>query len=362
MKAYIVEREALIYNIQAIKAYAGGKTVWGVLKGNGYGIGLLPLAKLLWENGIEHFAVTERKEAQALRENYPDAVILMLRSTSDPEEINALLDHKVILSVSSVEVAQSVNAVAQARADVAEVHLCIDTGMGRGGFLPSQTDRMIAVYSEMKHLAVSGVYTHFNSAFCNKKETFRQHQEFLTAVRAIQNAGCETGMIHCCGSAAFLNYPELHEDAVRIGSAFLGRAFGAEKLGLKPVGYVECPVEELCELSRGQSVGYGAGFVASAPLRTAVISVGYYNGFYAGVSEDLFRIRDSLRGMFHQFKNLFIRKWVIVTVNGHKCRVLGHIGMVHAVVDVTGIDCKLGDPVIVNINPLLVKGMKIVYK
>ena len=362
MKAYIVERESLIHNIQTIKTHAAGKKVWGVLKGNGYGIGLLPLAKLLWENGIDHFAVTECREAQTLRENFPDATLLMLRSTSNPEEIHTLLDQNVILSVSSVDVARTVNAIAEARADVAEVHLCIDAGMGRGGFLCSQTDRMIAVYSEMRHLAVSGIYTHFNSAFCSKKETFRQHREFLTAVRAIQNAGYETGMIHCCSSAAFLNYPELHEDAVRIGSAFLGRAFGAEKLGLKPIGYVECPVEELCELSRGQSVGYGAGFVASAPLRTAVISVGYYNGFYAGVSEDLFRIRDSLRGLLHQFKNLFIRKWVIVMVNGHKCRVLGHIGMVHAVIDVTGIECKLGDPVIVNINPLLVKGMKIVYK
>lgn len=362
MKAYIVEREALIHNIQAVRDFAGEKPVWGVLKGNGYGIGLLPLAKLLWENGIDRFAVTEPKEAFALRENYPDAPILMLRATEDPEEIHALMDRNIILSVSSLAVAQAVNAVAEERSDVAEVHLCLDTGMGRGGFSPAHTDQILPVYSEMPHLVVSGIYTHFNCAFCNKKETLRQHKSFLDAVRAIQSAGFETGMIHCCSSAAFLNYPELHEDAVRIGSAFLGRAFGAEKLGLRPVGYAECTVEELCALKRGQSVGYGAGFVASAPLRTAVISLGYYNGFYAGVSEDLFRFRDSLRGIFHQFKNLFIRKWVIVTVNGHKCRVLGHIGMVHAVIDVTGVDCKIGDPVRVNINPLLVKGMKIVYR
>lgn len=362
MKAYVVEREALIHNIQAIKTYAAEKTVWGVLKGNGYGLGILPMAKLLSENGIDHFAVTELREAQSLREAYPEAVILMLRSTGDSEEINALLDLKVILSIGSYETAVAVNAIAGERSDIAEVHLNIDTGMGRYGFLPSETDKVISLYGYMKHLAISGIYTHFHSAFCNKGETKRQYQSFKEVVRAVQEAGFETGMVHCCNSAAFLNYPELHEDAVRIGSAFLGRAYGAEKLGLTPVGYAECPVEELRWLPRGHSVGYGAGYIATNPVRTAVISIGYYNGFHAGREDDLFRIRDSIRGMFRHFKNIFLRRYIIVSVNGHKCRVLGHIGMVHAVIDVTDIECKIGDPVTVQVNPLNVKGLKIVYK
>lgn len=362
MKAYVVERESLIHNIRTIKEYAGEKTVWGVLKGNGYGLGILPMAKLLSENGIDHFAVTELREAQSLRETYPNAAILMLRSTADTEEINALLDLNVILTIGSYETAVTVNAIAGERSDVVEVHLNIDTGMGRYGFLPSESDKIISLYSYMKNLAISGIFTHFHSAFCNKGETKRQYQAFKSVVKAIQDAGFETGMVHCCNSAAFLNYPEMHEDAVRIGSAFLGRAYGAEKSGLKAVGYAECPIEELRWLPRGHSVGYGAGYIAANPVRTAVISVGYYNGFHAGREDDLFRIRDSIRGMFRHFKNIFLKRYIIVNVNGHKCRVLGHIGMVHAVIDVTDIECKIGDPVVVQINPLNVKGMKIVYK
>lgn len=362
MKAYVVEREALISNIRAIKEHAGEAIVWGVLKGNGYGLGAVPMSKLMSENGIDHFAVTELREAQLLREAHPAAAILMLRPTADPDEINALLDLNVILSVGSAECAAAVNTAAAERADVAEVHLLIDTGMGRYGFLPDETGAIIQIYTEMKQLAVSGIFTHFHSAFCNKKATKKQYDDFMQTVQAIRNAGFETGMIHCCNSAAFLNYPEMHCDAVRIGSAFLGRAFGAEKLGLKPIGYAECTVEELRKLPHGHSVGYGAGFVVGDPVRTAVISIGYFNGFIAGREDDLYRFRDSLRGMFRHFKNLFARRWVIVEVNGHKCRVLGHIGMVHAVVDVTDIECAVGDRVIVPVNPLNVKGMKIIYK
>lgn len=362
MKAYVVERDALLSNIDAIIANAGDTTIWAVLKGNGYGLGVAPMAKLMSSRGITHFAVTELREAQAIREAHPDAVILMLRSTAEQDEINALLDLNVILSIGSYETAVAVNAIAGDRADVAEVHINIDTGMGRYGFLPSETDKVISLYGYMKNLAISGIYTHFHSAFCNKKETKNQYHAFKKVVAAVQAAGYETGMVHCCNSAAFLNYPEFHEDAVRIGSAFLGRAFGAEKIGLKPVGYAECPIEELRWLPRGHSIGYGAGYIARNPVRTAVIGIGYYNGFCAGRENDLFRIRDSLRGMFHHFKNIFTKRSLIVSVNGHKCRVLGHIGMVHAVIDVTDIECAVGDKVTVQVNPLNVKGLTIAYK
>ena len=146
MKAYVVERDALIHNIQAIRSFAGPVPIWAVLKGNGYGIGLVPFSRILRENGIDRFAVTELKEAEALRENYPDVPILMLRSTADPTEINELLDLKVILTVGCYETAVAINGIASERACVAEVHLAVDTGMGRYGFLPDDTDKIISVF------------------------------------------------------------------------------------------------------------------------------------------------------------------------------------------------------------------------
>lgn len=131
MKAYVVEKEALSHNIELLQKMANGVPIWAVLKGNGYGIGVLPLARHLAEAGIDHFCVTEVREAELLRENgFEDASILMLRSTGDPAELNRLMDLRVILTIGSWETACAINAIAAERADVVEAHLKIDTGMG----------------------------------------------------------------------------------------------------------------------------------------------------------------------------------------------------------------------------------------
>ena len=362
MKAYVVERDALIHNIQAIRRFAGPVPIWGVLKGNGYGIGLVPFSKILYENGIDRFAITEIKEAEQLRENFPEAPILMLRSTADPNEINELLDLNVILTVGSYETAVAVNGIAAERSTVAEIHLCVDTGMGRYGFLPDDVDKIISVYEYMKSLVITSIFTHFHSAFCNEKATVQQFEQFSGLLTKLQEAGYETGMTHCCNSHAFVRHPEMHMDAVRIGSAFLGRLSFKEKLGLKRIGYAECTVEELRWIPKGQTIGYGAGYKAKSQMRVAVIGLGWYNGFTAERENDLYRRRDCLRNILKNLKYLFIPRRIIVEVNGKKCRVLGHVGMVHAVVDVNGIDCSIGDRVTAQVNPLYLKGLKVQYR
>ena len=362
MKAYVVEREALIHNIQTLRRFAGSVPIWAVLKGNGYGIGIVPFSRILHDNGIDRFAVTEMKEAEVLRENYPDAPILMLRSTADPAEINELLDLGVILTVGCYETAVAINGIAAERSTVAEVHLAIDTGMGRYGFLPDDVDKIISVYEYMKNLSVGGIFTHFHSAFSNEKATRLQFERFTSAVEKLRAAGCEPGMVHCCNSHAFVRHPEMHLGGVRIGSAFLGRLSFKDKLGLRPVGYAECALEEIRWIPKGQTVGYDAGFKARQQMRVAVIGLGWYNGFASQRQNDLFRIRDSIGGILHHLKNLLLPRKIIVTVNGHKCRILGHVGMVHAVVDVTDVECAVGDKVIAAMNPLSVKGLRVQYR
>lgn len=362
MKAYVVQRDALVHNIQILRQHAASVPIWAVLKGNGYGIGLVPLSRILRENGIDRFAVTEMKEAEQLRENYPDAPILMMRSTADPAEINELLDLGVILTAGCYETAVAINGIAAQRALVAEIHLAIDTGMGRYGFLPDDTDKIVSVFEYMKNLKVSGIFTHFHSAFSNEKATKRQFELFSAVVNKLKSLGYDPGMAHCCNSHAFVRHPEMHMDAVRIGSAFLGRLAFKDKLGLQRVGFAECSLEELRWIPKGHTVGYDAGFKARQQTQIAVIGIGYYNGFGAPRENDLVRFRDSLGGILHHIKNIFFPRRIIVMVNGHKCRILGHIGMVHAVVDVTDVDCAVGDKVIVQINPLAVKGLRVQYR
>ncbi len=363
MKAYIVEKALLAENIEKLIKQAGNVPIWGVLKGNGYGLGCVPMARILSAHGIERFCVTEVREASALREaGFTDNPILMLRQTQEPEEINTMLDMNVIFTVGSLEAAMVLNGIAAQRSTMAEVHLKIDTGMGRYGFLPEQVDQAIRVYEYQKNIVVGGIYTHFHSAFCNERSTKAQFEKFCQVVKQIQTAGYETGIVHCCNSSAFLRYPEMYCDGVRLGSALLGRITGANRLGLKPVGHVEATVEEIRWLPAGSTVGYGATWTAKRPTQVAILGIGWYHGFGTENGHDLFRARDCILAILHNLRILFTGKALYVRIGNDKCRVLGRIGMVHTAVDVTDTNIKVDDYAILSINPLVQKGLKILYR
>ena len=169
-------------------------------------------------------------------------------------------------------------------------------------------------------------------------------------------------MAHMLNSAGLLKYPEYAMDGVRVGSAILGRVSVRGSWGLVRVGECQATIEELRWLPKGHSCGYGAGWTAKKPTRVAVFSVGWYHGFGVEMGNDLFRFRDCLRGVLRNLKQMVFKKHIYVTVNGKKCRVLGHIGMLHTCVDVTKLPCAIGDTAVFDIKPLLLKGIEVVYR
>lgn len=361
MSSYVVSRELLERNIKELKKRAGTVPIWAVIKGDGYGIGALPLAELLAGQGIDHFCVTELREAELLRENgFTEASILMLREIRDRDTLHCLLDQKVILTVGSWETAAIVNDIAAHRSDIAQIHLKIDTGMGRYGFLPAELEQVQALYREMKNLAVCGIYTHFNCAFNNETLTRQEFDVFMQVVTALHTAGLETGMVHCCNSSAFLKYPEMHLDGVRLGSALLGRM--AFPCGLRPVGYVQTEVEAVRVLPAGHTTGYGALWKAKGDTKVAIIPVGWYHGFQVSCKPDLSRKRDCLRAALSGLKGILKRPAAYVLIKGKKCKVIGAIGMLHFAVDVSHMECRVGDLVELQISPLHIKGMPVTYK
>ena len=360
MKAYIVEKEAILHNLDVLQKKAGCTPIWAVLKGNGYGLGVEPMAQLCWEKEIRRFAVTEVSEAETIRGLYPDAVILMLRPTKDTGELNRLLELDVIATIGSTEDAAALNSLAAQRDVVAEVHVKIDTGMGRYGFLPEELEKILSVYRYNDHIAVSGIYTHFHSSFGKSKRTTVQEEAFRNLVRAIVDAGIEPGDRHCCNSAAFLRWPEMKMEGVRLGSALLGRVL--TKSNLRRVGWCEATVDELRWLPAGHSTGYGAAWRAKKPTQIAVISVGWYHGFTNEHGRDIFHFRDCLRDAVGAVKRMIFKKKIYISINGKKCPVLGHVGMLHTVCDVTKVNVKQGDKAILEINPTQIRGMEIRFQ
>jgi alanine racemase len=228
-------------------------------------------------------------------------------------------------------------------------------------WLPDQTEQIAALYTDYPNMELTGIYTHFHSAR-NASVTQNQFDRFQRVVSALRQAGFDPGMVHCCNSTAFWKYEHMHCDAVRVGSAVLGRVNFEGKTGLQKVGLCQAELEEIRTIPAGHSVGYGAGWKAKKDTRIAVLSVGYINGFSVDRGFDLWRFSDCLRGIGRYIKAFLKKKALYVRVKGKACRVLGHVGMVNMVIDVTGCDCQPGDLAHVEINPLLVRNMEIVFR
>ena len=287
MPAFVVDSAALSRNIEKLRRFTAAQII-AVVKGNGYGLGLVPYARFLTAQGVALLAVSTAAEAAALRAAGITAELLMLSSTALPEEIAALLARDVILTVGSADAARAVSDAAVARGVTARVHVKLDTGMGRYGFLPQETAEAAALLQALPALRVEGVFTHLSDA-ANAKCTALQYRRFTEGVRILQEAGIDTGLRHVCASTAFLRYPEMHLDAVRLGSALLGRLSVPDTLGLERIGWLEAQVTELKTLPAGWPVGYTGAYCTRRETRLALLPVGYTSG--VGVTEETNALR-----------------------------------------------------------------------
>lgn len=363
MKKLVIETDALKKNISVIIKKANGASVYAVVKGNGYGLGLVPFSKLLRKEGITRFAVTEAQDALTLRESgFEQEEILMLRPITDEKELGELITANVILTVASNDDALAASGVAEKLGTVAAIHLKIDTGMGRYGFFPDEVDKLVNIYKFMQRLAVCGIYTHFHSAFLSARATEAQYDAFRSVISKLHGLGYETGTVHCANSSALMLHPDMLCDAVRVGSAFLGRLSFKGSYGLTRVGYAEAGIEEIRWLPRDSTVGYGAAYKTKKPTQIAVLPIGWYNGFALENGRDVWSWKTSIRGCLSLVKSALTRKALYVTVKGQKCRVLGHVGMVQTVIDVTNVSCSAGDVARLEINPLLAKDLVVEYR
>ena len=144
MKTLQINKNKLKANVAKVRDRAGNVLVYGVLKGNGYGLGLLEMAELLRSEGIIRFALTDVEDAVTLRENgFQNEEILMMRSTTEPEFIEKIVTYNLIGTIGSQDAALALNGIADKHKTVVEAHIKIDTGMGRYGFVP-EIDKIIS--------------------------------------------------------------------------------------------------------------------------------------------------------------------------------------------------------------------------
>lgn len=253
MRKLVIEKAAVRANMAVVRKRAAGAALYGVLTGDGGGAGLVPLARMLRDEGVGRFAVGSVEEAQELREaGFVDEEILMLRATVDREELERLVDLNVVCTISSVDTGLALNAVAENRSTVAEAHIQVDTGMGFGGFLVGEPEKILLAYRSLPNVALSGIYTQLHtSPKGSEQEVSAQLKQFHQVLDAIHAAGFETGLVHAAGSYALMHFDAARLDAVRAGSVLLGRCRRTQGDGLTVVGYGEAPWPRCAGSPRG---------------------------------------------------------------------------------------------------------------
>lgn len=355
MKYLLVETDKIIANIEKIREKAGGSELIAVLKANAYGLGLQEIYPILRQCGVRKLAVTEPDDAITLRQiGAEEEEILILRSTACAEDIEKILESCATASIGSYDAAVALNGMAEQRGISCDVHIKIDTGMGRYGFEPGELERITSVFSYMSNLHVTGMYTHFPCAYLNPSKTKAQHEKFIEVTEQVRRAGFDPGLLHDCNTAALFTCPIDHLDAVRIGSAISGRTTAKGASGLKRVGVLCSEVAEIRWLPRGHGIGYGSAYVTRKPTKIGIIPVGTADGFGVEKIRDTFRLRDCLRYALSDLSRLFRRRYLYVTVDGKRVRVLGHIGTTHTIVDLSEINCSVGAPVHMEVSPIFV--------
>lgn len=345
---YIVQTEFLKHNINVIKKRTSGKPIMGIVKCNGYGMGLIEYSEFLLSSGIDLLGVSCFEEATALREAGIDSDIVLLTSYSDTDILKAVVKNNITATVGSVDAAKKLEAAGKQLSVVPNAHLEINTGMGRCGFDPSDIQKILSL-KDLK-IDISGTFSHFSFSFAKSdKYVLNQLNIFLDTVKALNDNNFKTGVLHIANSNAAMRYEKTHLDMVRIGSALLGRIENASAFGLKKVGILSSEVIELNHLKKGSNVGYANTFKVKRDTDTAIVPVGYADGFATEKMKDTYRFTDRLR----YIKNGLFPGKLCACVNGETVPILGRTGMFNIILDVTGKGVKPGDKVTLNANPIL---------
>lgn len=363
MNTLVINKEDLRHNINKIKEYAkksgqddAGKDVKiiAVVKGNGYGMGIVEYTKFLIDNGISMFAVSTMEEALKLRKEGIKEEILMLSSTAIEDDVRTLVKNKIILTIGSKEDIIIAEKIGKEENQTIRVHLKIDTGFGRYGFVYSKRDEMVEALKNIQNVKIEGTYTHFSISFFDEKYTKLQFKRFIDVIEVLKMNKIETGMLHVCNSSAFVKYREMHLNAVRIGSAFLGRLSFENNVGLKKIGYLESAVSEIKDVPKGFNVGYSNTYKTKTETKIAVIPCGYMDGINIINNRDMFRTIDKLRYIVRDIKDFFKKQKIYIKIKDKNYEIIGRIGTYHIICNISNSDIKIGNKVIINVNPKFV--------
>lgn len=288
-----IDLDALSHNYNQARRCIGPKVKYlGVVKADAYGHGALQIAAQLELLGADYLAVSSLDEARELRQGGILAPILILGHTP-PEMVPQLIAHNITQAVSAQAKAEAYSEAASACGGRLNVHIKVDTGMSRLGFLVRDGHfesgvEAIARSCALPNLEAEGIFTHFSVAdeddAGSEAYTREQFELFNRVLDALLAKGRTFALRHCANSGTLARYPEMYFDMVRPGIALYGAGADRKRLGLQPVMTLKSSVSTIKIFDPETDISYGRTFRTAEKTRVGVLPIGYADGLFRGLS------------------------------------------------------------------------------
>ena len=289
-----IDLDALDYNYQTIRSHIGPNTKFlGVVKADAYGHGSVQIASRLQDLGADYLAVSSIDEAMELRFNGITMPILILGHTPK-EQVDRLICFNITQAVTCKAKADEYNQEALKYGGTLMVHIKVDTGMSRLGYLCNDEHfdtgvEGIVEACQWPGLQAEGIFTHFAMADednpVGREYTHAQFALFQKVIQAVESKwGQRFAIHHCANTGATVDYPETYLDMVRPGLLLYGYGAYAKKWHLKPLMTMKTTVSTIKVYDPGTHVSYGGIYTTDKKTRMGVIPYGYADGFLRSLS------------------------------------------------------------------------------
>lgn len=324
-----IDLDAIRENIRQTRKIIKPKTkIMAIIKADGYGHGALPIARAL-DRMVDAYGVAILEEGLELRRSGIHKPILILGFTPE-QQYKDMIAYDIMTSVFQYDMAEKISQEAVRQNKVASIHIKLDTGMNRIGFLPEEESiDTICRINELPGIRIDGCFTHFSKSD-EKDKTFARGQleKYLQMIEALEKRGIVIPVKHVSNSAAIIDMPEANLDMVRSGISTYGMYPSGDvdksRLPLKPAMQVKTCLTHVKTVPAGTPVGYNGTYVTTRETVIGTVPVGYADGYSRGLSN---------KGR--------------VLLHGKSAPIIGRICMDQFMIDVTEIpNAKPGDSVV----------------
>ncbi len=320
----IINLSAIEENMRRIRSAVPQTTkMMAVVKADGYGHGAVETSRAAIRGGADMLAVATVGEGKLLRNQGIDIPVLVLGAATEADTYEGV-KYNLIQTVCSPEMVLWCENSAKRIRKQAEVHLKMDTGMGRIGVrTEAERDEVLSSISRSSHVRLTGVFTHFADADGDedgKQYTHVQFQRFLEMSDVLPD-----GILrHCCNSAAIHRFPEMSLDMVRAGISLYGYPPVSTPIPLQPCMRWSADISYIKDLPAGSCISYGRTYRTGKTIRAATITCGYGDGYFRAAGEKGY-----------------------VLIGGKRAKIIGRICMDQMMADITDIDhVAIGDEAI----------------